>query len=135
MTHTILIVDDAPDWRNMLAGLIGDVFSEIEIITASSMDEAKSCLDQHNFKLAIIDLRLDDSDEENVDGLELAEFIHTHYEQTQVLILTGYPSIETVKRAMQPDETGIRLAVDYIVKDNMNEELLTRISTILEENL
>ena len=77
MTHTILIVDDAPDWRDMLAGLIGDVFSEIEIITAASMGEAKSCLDQHNFKLAIIDLRLDDSDEENVDGLELAEFIHT----------------------------------------------------------
>jgi DNA-binding NtrC family response regulator len=133
MSHTILIVDDAPDWRDMLAGLIAEVFPKIQVVTAASMDEAETCLAEHNFKLAIIDIRLDDSDEGNIDGLTLAEFIRAHYSQTKPLIITGYPNLETVKRAMQPDKTGARLAIDYVEKDKLNTELLPRLSAILKE--
>ncbi len=131
MSHTILIVDDAPDWRAMLAGLVQDVFPAVQVVTAASMDEAKTQLTQDEFKLAIIDIRLDESDEGNIDGLTLAEFIRIHYPQTQALIITGYANLETVKQAMQPDQTGFRLVVDYVEKDKLNAELLPRISTIL----
>jgi two-component system response regulator HydG len=131
MPRTILIVDDAPDWRDMLAGLIQEVFPEIEVITASSLDEAKTELTRNDFQLAIIDIRLDDSDEANIDGLVLADFMRKQYPQTQALIITGYADLETVKRAMQPDMNGLRMAADYVEKDKLSSELLPRISAVL----
>ncbi|MEW5958144.1 MAG: response regulator [Chloroflexota bacterium] len=133
MSPIILIVDDAPDWRAMLAGLIGDVLPQIQVLTAASMEEARRQLTQHPIRLAIIDIRLDESDEDNIDGLTLAEFIRAHYPQTQALIITGYANLETVKRAMQPDETGARLVADYIQKENLHNELLPRLSAVLGE--
>ena len=131
MSHTVLIVDDAPDWRDQLAGLIGDVFPDIQVVLASSIEEAKTCVSKNSFELAIIDIRLDDSDEDNIDGLVLADFIRKHYAQTQTLIITGYANLETVKQAMQPDETGFRLVSDYVQKDSIAAELLPRLSAIL----
>lgn len=133
MSHKILIVDDAPDWRATLAGLIQDVHPELKVITASSMDEAKDQLAQQDFALAIIDVRLDESDEKNTEGLDLMEFISTHYARTQSLVVTGYANLETVRRAMHPSESGTRSAADYIEKDKIHNELLPRISAILEK--
>ena len=65
--------------------------------------------------------------------LILAKFIHSNYPQTQVLIITGYANLETVKRAMQPDQSGIRLVADYIQKENLHNDLLPRISAALGE--
>ncbi len=134
MSNTILIVDDAPDWRAMLAGLIEDIYPDFRVLTAASIDEAKTRLAQHNCELAIIDIRLDESDENNTEGLELLEFSHTHYPQTQALIITSYANLKTVKQAMQPDKSGTRLAIDYIEKDKIQSELLPRISAILGES-
>ena len=133
MPQTILIVDDALDWRDILAGLIGDVFPEIGVVTAASLAEAKTLLPKYDFALAIIDIRLDESDENNIDGLTLAEFIRDHSPQTKPLIITGYANLETVKRAMQPDENGVRLVVDYVEKEKLNEELLPQITAILRK--
>ena len=131
MSQTILIVDDAPDWRDILSGLIGDVFPEIEVVTAASLDEAKALLPKYDFALAIIDIRLDESDENNIDGLTLAEFIRAHYAQIQPLIITGYANLKTVRRAMRPNEKGVRLVVDYVEKEKLSQELLPQISAIL----
>jgi len=132
MSDTILIVDDAPDWRATLAGLIQDVHPELRVITASSMDEAKEQLGQQDFALAIIDVRLDESDEKNTDGLDLMEFISAHHAGTPCLVVTGYANLETVRRAMHPSASGTRPAVDYIEKDKIHNELLPRIASILE---
>jgi DNA-binding NtrC family response regulator len=133
MSPKILIVDDAPDWREILAGLIVDFYPAYTVITAASIDEAKNKLALENFNLAILDIRLDDSDEGNTEGLLLTEFIHAHHPQTQVLIITGYGNLDTVERAMQPNEAGVRLAVDYIEKDKIHTELLSRISMLLDK--
>jgi DNA-binding NtrC family response regulator len=132
MSQTVLIVDDAPDWRTMLAGLIADVHPNFQVLTASSIGEAKTRLAQQDIELAIIDIRLDDSDEDNTEGLDLMEFIRKRYAQTEILIVTGYANLETVKRAMRPNKAGIRSAVDYIEKDKLHSELLPRLSAILE---
>lgn len=131
MSPTILIVDDAPDWREMLAGLIGDVLPQIQVATAASINAAKTKLAEYEIQLAIIDIRLDESDEKNIEGLTLAEFIRTNYPQTQALIITGYANLDTVKRAMQPDRTGTRLVADYIQKEHLHQELLPRVRAVL----
>jgi DNA-binding NtrC family response regulator len=133
MSPKILIVDDAPDWRDILSGLIVDYHPKYTVVTAASVDEAKNKLAQDNFNLAILDIRLDDSDEGNTDGIVLMEFIRAYQSQTPVFILTGYGNLETVERAMQPNQAGVRLAVDYIEKGKVNTELLPRIAMLLEK--
>ena len=133
MSRSILVVDDAPDWREMLAGFIEDVYPKFKITTAPSMNEAKKHLTQQDFDLAIIDIRLDDSDEGNTEGLDLMEFIRKNYTKVQVLIVTGFANLETVKRAMRPDENGVRQATDYIEKDQIHAELLSKLSAIFEK--
>jgi CheY-like chemotaxis protein len=61
------------------------------------------------------------------------EFIRSRYDQTQVLIITSYPNLETVKKALRPTQSGLSPAVDYLQKDKFTEELLPRISAILGE--
>lgn len=134
MSHTILIVDDASDWRGTLAGLIQDVYPKFKVVTAASMEEARAQLAAYDFDLAIVDIRLDDSDEGNTDGLLLAEFIRAHYPQTQAMIITGYANLDTVRRAMHPDQAGLRLAVDYVEKDKIQIELLPRLAALLEKS-
>lgn len=132
MSQTILIVDDAPDWRHMLAGLLKDVYSDIQVVTAASIEEAKEFLAEHVCTLAIIDIRLDDSREDNVDGLYLAEHIKRKYPNTKSLIITGYANLDTVARALRPNSEGIRLADDYIQKDRLQQEFLARVAAVLE---
>ena len=134
MDHHILVVDDAPDWREMLAGLIADVYPMFTVITVASLEEAKRQLARYKFELAIIDIRLDESDEDNTDGLDLTEYIKVNYNEIRVLIITSYANLDTVKRALQPTPSGLRLAADYVEKDKLTYELLPRISAILGES-
>ncbi len=131
MLRKILIVDDALDWRDILAGLIGDFYPDYTVVTAGSIEEAKNKLAQATFDLAILDIRLDDSDEGNTEGLSLMEYIRQHHAHTPVFIITGYGNLETVERAMRPNEAGVRLAVDYIEKDKVHTDLLPRVSALL----
>lgn len=133
MADTVLVVDDGPDWRNMLAGLLKDVYPKIEVLTAASVKEAVAHLTNHHCILAVIDIRLDESDEKNVDGLKLLEQIKTDFPTTQALIITGYSSLETVEKALQPNEAGVRLAIDYVEKAQIQTDLLPRISQILDQ--
>jgi DNA-binding NtrC family response regulator len=131
MLRKILIVDDALDWRDILAGLIEDFYPDYVVVTAGSVEEAKDRLAQDTFDLAILDIRLDDSDEGNTQGLSLMEFIRQHHPHTPVFIITGYGNLDTVERAMRPNEAGVRLAVDYIEKDKVHTDLLPRVSALL----
>ena len=133
MSNMILIVDDVLDWCAMLGGLITDVYPSAEVITATSLEEAKHSLARHCYALAIIDIRMDDSDEHNEDGLVLMDLIHTQCNHTSVIIVTGYGSMETVKRSMLPDVSGMRPAVDYIEKSAVHHELIRRVGEILNE--
>ncbi len=133
MSRAVLVVDDILDWRDQVAGLIEDIYPKFKIATASSVAEAKNQLAQYEFDLAIIDIRLDESDENNTDGLTLMKFIRSHYARTQVIIITSYANLETVRRAMRPDQSGARPAVDYLEKSKFLTELLPRISAIMGE--
>ena len=64
MPKNVLVVDDVPDWCAMLGGLIRDFFPDAQVITAMSQEEAKHCLANYSIDVAIVDIRLDESDEE-----------------------------------------------------------------------
>jgi len=111
----ILVVDDLPDWRATLSGLLADEGYEVHV--ADSSDSALNLISAHHgFDLALIDMRLDESDEENTEGLDLAAKIKQRWPATKVLIITGYGTSEAIKRAMEPDSQGRRLVENFIPK-------------------
>lgn len=84
----ILIVDDEQNWREQLRDILQlDGYS---MMTASSYDEALEALTLTHFKLAILDVRLVDSDPNNIDGLRLIEHLDQARINTNAIVITGH---------------------------------------------
>jgi CheY-like chemotaxis protein len=95
----ILIVDDDPDWRKTLRGLLAD--EGHQIITAEDEAEALAAAVQTSFDLAIIDVRLH-GDADDGSGLSLALALKTFVPQMKVVLLTAFPvRVEHVVRSIR----------------------------------
>ena len=129
-TKVILVVDDRDDWRETILMTIETSGHRVEAF--SNAETAIQFIKQNPFDLAIIDQRLDESNEEDKFGLELAKIIKETHPQIPILIITGYPSIETIEQARKADESGQRLATRYILKDeNVMDKLLKAVRETL----
>ncbi len=116
----ILMVDDE---INMLESM-GDILRDegYFVATASSGKEALSTLDRDsNFDLVITDLKMP-----GMTGLELLQAVVEHYPDIQVIVLTGFGSIDGAVEAMRLG------AFDYILKPFNPEEALRSIEKIYE---
>ncbi len=112
----LLVVDDIKDWRTTLSGILQDNGYQVDV--ADSFHQAIELLDKNTYNLALLDLRLDETNEDNIEGLELAQNIHSRWPQVKVIMITGYGTPEVLKKAMEPDARGRRLVADYLSKDN-----------------
>ena len=65
----ILIVDDLPDWRITLESWLSDL--GYRCTTASSVEEAIRIVNTRRITLAILDVRLDESSENDREGLDI----------------------------------------------------------------
>ena len=126
----ILVVDDVEDWRNTLSGLLLDEGYKVD--TAGSLMEAMVYLDAYAFDLALLDVRLVDSEEGNTDGLKLASEIRDIWPKTKIVLITGYDTPEMVKQAREPDVHGRILAEDFIPK-HKTADLLKIISSVFAQ--
>jgi CheY-like chemotaxis protein len=129
--HKILVVDDLPDWRNTISGVLTDEGYQVEM--AASTPEALGLLHHSHFDLAILDMRLDESDENNTEGLDiLAKEIRKSWPDVKAIILTGYGTPETQKRALEPDIQGQRLVEDFVEKTE-TEGLVQTVKRVLAQ--
>ncbi len=126
----ILVVDDLPDWRKTLGGLLVDAGYDVQVTDSSA--GALALLRAEPFDLAVLDMRLDETDEGNTEGLDLAAEIKRHWPAIRTIIITGYGTEETVKRAMEPDVHGQKLVADFIPK-TQTEELVQVVGRVLEQ--
>ena len=99
----ILIVDDADVVRlSHLRSLVG---ASYKAEAANSGPEALQLMEQHPFDLVFLDLRMPE-----MDGISVLRKIKRQWPECEVIIITGYPTIETAKEA-------VRLgAYHYLVK-------------------
>lgn len=129
--YRILVVDDLKDWRTTLRGLLEDEGYKVEV--AESQKKALLALEAQEFDLAVIDIRLVEKEEGNTAGLDLAERIKQRWSDVKVVIITGYDTPDTVKRALVPNDQGVRIAEEYALKDPASiKNLPLIIRTILE---
>ena len=120
---SVLVVDDSDDWRNTLFGVLSD--EGFIAYTAGSAIDAIQILTDRSIDMAILDIRMDDSDEENVDGLLVAAEIQNKWPGTKIVILTGYSSLDTVRIAFSKYKV-----VDFLQKSDAG-----KLPDILKEHL
>lgn len=128
--HKILVVDDLPDWRATLGGLLADEGYDVEV--ADSLPQALEFLETDRFDLAVLDMRLDERDEGNTEGLDLAAKIRKRWPAVKIIIITGYGTPDTMRQAREPDIHGQRLTEEYIPK-TQTEELIQVVQRVLSQ--
>lgn len=106
---SILVVDDQENWRNLLQSLLSSDYDVLSVGSYSSGLEAYRAKFPP-YDVIIADMCLD-AEIGNEDGLRLIEEVQKQSSYTQTIVLTGYPSIETVKRALRHHK-----AYEYIEK-------------------
>lgn len=116
----ILVVDDsAPTLEVIQRNLEAAGY---EVFTAPSVELAIAFLEQDSVDLIITDLKMP-----KISGLELLKYVKENVKGTEIMIITGYPSI---KGAVEAVKDG---AEDYLVKPFTDEELLSAVSKMLEK--
>jgi DNA-binding NtrC family response regulator len=107
---SILIVEDLRNWQEVFSSILKD---EYDVQVAGSYDQAIRLLQdsKSSFELIITDIRLDDATVTDEGGLRLLEEVSKGREYISTIVVTGYPSIETLRKALQDFD-----AFDYIEK-------------------
>jgi DNA-binding NtrC family response regulator len=90
----ILIVDDEEVVRlSHLRSLQG---TNCSAQVAKGGTEALRVMEQHPFDVILLDLRMPD-----LDGMEVLKTIKERWPDSEVVVITGYPSIESAKKAVR----------------------------------
>ena len=97
--YNILVVDDTPDFRHTLIGLLADEGHTVH--EATNEGEALDAVLQDAFDFACIDVRLHGEDESDESGASLAMALHALAPQIRVILLTRYVRAKQIVRAIR----------------------------------
>lgn len=114
----ILVVDDDTVTLSLLGKKLKKAEHEVE--TAGNGSEAVDLVSNSYYDVVITDLKMPGG----VDGLDVLDAVKTRQTQTEVILLTGYASVETAVEAMKKG------AIDYLQKPINFDELFLRLDKI-----
>lgn len=120
MAATILIIDDEPRLRQLLARIL-----QLEGYTVLEADNARSglkILEHEEVQLVISDVKLPDK-----NGIELSAQIKQLYPATEIIVLTAYGTISDGVTAIKNG------AFDYITKGDDNDRIIPLVSRAVEK--
>jgi DNA-binding NtrC family response regulator len=118
MPDRILIVDDEDVFRRNLREYLEEEGFGAE--GAETGEEALELVDEYNFAVALVDIRLPD-----VSGVDLLERLAAEQPDTAVILMTAYASVET---AVEGFRKG---AYDYVLKPVVFEDIRHKIENVL----
>ncbi|MFC1494263.1 sigma-54-dependent transcriptional regulator [Thermodesulfobacteriota bacterium] len=101
--NKVLIVDDEAVVRNGISRALEE--KNMLTVTAPGGSKALDILKEHSFDLMLLDIKMPD-----MDGLSILKKVKSLYPRLNVIMITGYPTIET---AINCIKLG---AVDYLMK-------------------
>ncbi len=116
----ILIVDDSPNTLEVLQRNL--TASGYQVFTAPGVSEAIEILGKTQLDLVITDLKMP-----NISGMDLVRHIRENFRDTEVMMITGYPSIEGAVEAIK---TG---AEEFLAKPFTDTELLSAVQRVLDK--
>jgi len=116
----ILVVDDSVDTLEVLQRNLNS--KGYEVFAASGVESAVGILAQTAVDLVITDLKMP-----KASGLDLVRHVRENLKNTEVMMITGYPSIGGAVDAVK---TG---AEEYLAKPFTDEELFSAVGRALEK--
>lgn len=128
----VLVVDDTPDWRQTVAGILEDDGWEVRAV--ASKEEAESLAGKESFDVAVLDVRLDEQDVDNRDGLFLMHALNKKAPSTAVIILTGYADVDMVKEALQRQPGEASAPASGFLEKTQMEQLTTLVQMAFEQS-
>ena len=115
----ILIVDDEIEYTKSFSKIIS--LEGFSVHSVSSGKEALYMLSLKDYHLVLTDFMMDD-----MNGIQLIEAIKDQYDQTRIILMTAYATIDNAIEAMKKG------ADSYYVKGNDPEELIQDILNIYD---
>jgi len=119
-TYRVLVVDD----ELLIRDLLYDFFSDQgwDIVVAEGGQKAVQYLKNQRFDLVLTDLKMPD-----MDGLDLTGRIRALYRELPVIVMTGYPSLDSAVAALR------KKVDDYIIKPFNVNSLFKSAKRVIEE--
>lgn len=93
----VLIVDDIPEYVDTIEAYLEDRFN---VLKAGSLDEGKRVITDNPIDIAIIDIRLNEDDPENKEGLELLQWLKEKTSEVAVIVMSAYREFDFAVEAL-----------------------------------
>jgi len=108
---SILVVDDEDVVRRSYARILG----EMDCVTQAAADgeQALHAMEQRAFDVILLDVRMP-----GAQGLDVLKSIKRRWPASEVVIITGYPTVESARQALQLG------ACDYLAKPADPDEVI-----------
>lgn len=119
-TATVLVVDDVANTIELLQRQLGG--QGFRVFTAAGIPEATRTLEAGPVDLVITDLKMPGG-----NGLDLVRHVRENYRNTEVMVITGYASIDGAVAAVKIG------AEEYLAKPFTEEELRDAVQRTLEK--
>lgn len=110
----ILVVDDNPDMLELLRRNL--ITKGYKIFSSSSVYDAIKVIESAKIDLVITDIKMP-----NVSGLDLVRHVRENFKNTEILVITGYPSVEGAVKAVKMG------AEEYLIKTFTDAELFSAV--------
>lgn len=107
----ILIVDDEEVVRRSFMRILGT--PDYQVKAAANWKEVAEAMQEEPFDVVLLDLRMPD-----MDGITVLRALKQRWPESEVIMITGYPSIETAKQAVALG------AYDYLAKPVGPEQVI-----------
>ncbi|HEB50832.1 MAG TPA: sigma-54-dependent Fis family transcriptional regulator [Desulfobulbus sp.] len=117
--HTILVVDDEPNYQIVLSELLKD--EGYEVFTADSGTAGLPIVRETDLDLVLTDMKMP-----GMDGIEFLRKIKEFNKELPVILITAYAEVEKAVEAMHLG------AFTYLAKPFSNEELLASVRKAVE---
>ncbi len=100
MRGKILIVEDFADWRELLRDLLRREGHAVK--ATATLEEARTYVERNkDLDLAIVDIRLVETDETDEGGMRLLQEIHDDRDFIRVIMITGHGTMELQRKAFR----------------------------------
>lgn len=119
-----MIVEDEKDWQEIYLRNSQPLHSGA-IRATVNLDEARTTIEEMAFSVAFVDIRLDEDDNENTDGLRVLELLRKTKDHTSAIMVTGKGTVGITRDALK--EFG---AYEALAKAEVEPQ---RIQTLIAE--
>jgi DNA-binding NtrC family response regulator len=117
----LLILEDLSNWQDTLRRLADE--NVYQIFVVDSLEKAVALLKHNGFDVAIVDVRLDEGNVNNIDGISFLSELEKYYDDfcTHVIMLSGHATIAHTTNALtRPNQ----MVTNFFLKQEIDNNQL-----------